>query len=875
MKNRGMKKRSQLIAALLFSHLLTLAAPTPAQDPDLFEKKVRPLFAAKCYACHGPKMQMGGLNLSQSAAAVVKPGDPAQSRLYQALTYEGAIKMPPTGKLPPEDLAVVKNWIAAGAAWPNATLASAPPKALDRSHWAFQPVRDSAPPRVKNEAWIKSPIDRFILAKLEDKGLAPAPPATKLALLRRTAYDLTGLPPTPEQIAAFLKDTSPAAYAHLVDRLLATPQYGERWGRLWLDVARYADSTGMDEDHIYPHGWRYRDYVVQAFNQDIPYNRFMQEQIAGDLLPANNPADHIRGIVATGFLALGPKPLAQQDRVQMIYDVVDEQIDTTSKAFLGLTVACARCHDHKFDPILTKDYYSLASIFASTTAFRDLGSPGSVSHLYYAPLDPVAYDRYQAQRWRMLAKQIELENALNEDHTREYALLRPKLAELMTSSPQWAKWLEAADAKAQSTYLKKWFDAAPAARPDMARQYREQYEEAAKKWDAELASWRKRLAVEVAQDRDIPGRPKPDAEAEPFFTAVTFNGGPMELADSERVAQLRREFDILQKGLGKEPDLASAVTDGPAISQQVFVRGDHHSRGEPVAKVFPVVLAGDSQEAPKQGSGRLELARWLASETNPMPARVFVNRVWQGHFGEALVRTPNNWGKTGDVPVHGELLDYLAKRFVENGWSIKALHRAILLSNTYQMSGEASPAAKEADPANRLCSRFNRLRMSVEQIRDSLLALDGSLDSTLGGAHAKATPDDSKRRTLYLPVRRGSVPVMLSTFDFGDATTPGEGRPRTNVAPQALFMMNAAFTGERALGFAKRLLDDAALTDAQRIDRAYLMAFARNPDPVEVDESLSYIAALEKRLGTPEAHVTAWRSFCRILFSTNEFIYLP
>ncbi len=868
-----MKKRSQgVLAGLILAR--ALSAQTPVQDPDLFEKKVRPLFAAKCYACHGPKMQMGGLNLSQSAATVVKPGDPAQSKLYQALTYENEPKMPPTGKLPPEDLAVVKNWILAGANWPN-PVAAAPTKTLDRTHWAFQPIRDPAPPKVKNEPWVKSPIDRFILAKLEEKGLAPAPPAAKLALLRRTTYDLTGLPPTPEEAYAFLQDNASDAYAKVVDRLLASQQYGERWGRLWLDVARFADSTGMDEDHIYPYAWRYRDYVVQAFNQDLPYNRFMQQQVAGDLLPTNDPAERTRGIVATGFLALGPKPLAQQDRVQMIYDVVDEQIDTTSRAFLGMTVACARCHDHKFDPILTKDYYSLASIFASTTAFKDLGSPGSVSHLYYAPLDPVAYDRYQARRWRMLAKEIELENALNEDQTRENALLRPKLADLMLASPQWAKWLEAIDSKAKSTYLKKWFDAAPDTRAEVARQYQEQYEKAGKQWDGQLAGWRKRLAVEVSQDRDIPGRPKPDAEAEPFFAAATFSGGPMELPDSERVAQLRREYDLRKIEMGKEPDLASAVTDGPVIDQHVFLRGDHHSKGDPVAKVFPVVLAGDSQTGAKQGSGRLELARWLASETNPMPARVFVNRVWQGHFGEALVRTPNNWGKTGDVPVHGQLLDYLAKRFMEKGWSVKALHRMILLSNTYQMSTEVSLAAKDMDPANRLCSRFNRLRMSIEQIRDSLLSLDGSLDTTMGGAHPKITPDESKRRTLYLQVRRGSVPVMLSTFDYGDATTPGEGRARTNVAPQALFMMNASFTKDRALGFAKRLLDDTSLTDAQRIDRAYLMAITRKPDAVEIDESLSYIGALEKRLEGSGAHVTAWRSFCRILFSTNEFIYLP
>ncbi len=328
--------------------------------------------------------------------------------------------------------------------------------------------------------------------------------------------------------------------------------------------------------------------------------------------------------------------------------------------------------------------------------------------------------------------------------------------------------------------------------------------------------------------------------------------------------------------------MASAVADGIAVDQKVFLHGDYHNPGEPVAKQFPFVLAGESQQPIKKGSGRLELAQWLTSADSPLPARVMVNRIWQWHFGEALMRTPNNWGKMGEKPTHPELLDYLAKQFVANGWSIKAMHRQIMLSSTYQMSTKATKESREADPPNRLWTRFNRTRMSVEQIRDSLLALDGTLDATMGGTLSESKkgkktttdPDAFKRRTLYLPVKRGSIPSLLSTFDFGDATTSNEGRPRTNVAPQALFMMNSSFVIASSLGFAKKLLDDQSLTDAKRIGQAYRMVLTRDPGATEIDAALSYITSLERKIGGPAARLTAWQSYCHILMSSNEFLYL-
>ncbi len=868
-----------------FAIAILAAAPLFAQTPDqeFFEKKVRPIFVANCYTCHSQKMQMGGVNLSTGAGAV-------PDIVYQALSYSAKIKMPPSGKLPADDIATVKAWIDMGGVWPaaaNTTSAKSPISPEARKHWSFQPIKDYQPPPVKREAWVKSPLDRFILAKLEEKGLQPAAPASKLTLLRRATYDLTGLPPTMQQIDAFLADKSPDAFAEVVDRLLASPKYGERWGRNWLDVARFAESTGMDEDNAYPHAWRYRDYVVDAFNRDMPYDRFVTEQIAGDLIPTDDPKLRRRGLVATGFLALGPRPLAQQDRLQMLYDVVDEQIDTTSKAFLGLTVSCARCHDHKFDPILTKDYYSLASVFASTTAFRNQGRPGSISYMWYAPLDPAAYDRYQSHRATMLGKQLEMEDALSEDLGRENAALRPRIAEFLTAawkvkfqgaSPdkaigKWVSWLQSG-----APYLKEWFEANEANIAEVSRKYQDAYIKTAEKWDSSLEKWRGHFAKDALQGRDVPARPKFEAENDPFFEAATFHGGPMELPDSPRLVVLRKEFEKLEKSLPEAPAMASAVNDGIPVDQKVFVRGDYHNPGEPVAKQFPIVLAGESQPPVKQGSGRLEMAQWLTSPDNPLTARVMVNRIWQWHFGEALMRTPNNWGKMGEKPTHPELLDYLAKQFVAGGWSIKAMHRQIMLSSTYQMSSKAS----KEDPPNRLWTRFNRTRMSVEEIRDSLLAIDGSLDPTMGGNTAapgkskksKTDPDAMKRRTLYIPVNRGSIPNLLATFDFGDATTSNEGRPRTNVAPQALFMMNSSFVIARSQGFSKKLLDDDKRTDAERIEQAYLIALTRRPDPAEVDNALTYLANMEKKVATPEAHRIAWESFCHVLLSSNEFLYL-
>ena len=450
-----LKARFFLLPTLLIvcSGSLSFAAPKPqanAEQNEFFESKIRPLLSSKCFACHGSEMQMAKLNLATAAGffkggesgPVVVKGEPENSRLINAVNYQGQVKMPPTGKLKDAEIADLVAWIKIGAPWPDATAAEVvveKPKGYQfteqqKKFWAFQPVKDCSAAQGEERGWSKSPVDQFILAELEKKGLSPAHPASKLALLRRATFDLTGLPPTEKEIEDFLADRSPNAFAKVVDRLLASPRYGERWGRHWLDVVRYADSAGADEDIRYPYAYRYRDYVLEAFNKDLPYNEFIKQQLAGDLLPAAKPGDvNTTGIIATGFLQVGPKLLAEQDKPKMVYDMVDEQLDVATRAFLGLTVACARCHDHKFDPIPTRDYYSLASIFASTKSLAKV--EGTVSQLYFAPLvTKEVADRYNAHQDKVKAKQEEIDEVTSVEADRHAAVLRAQMDEVLAGS---------------------------------------------------------------------------------------------------------------------------------------------------------------------------------------------------------------------------------------------------------------------------------------------------------------------------------------------------------------------------------------------------------------------------------------------------------
>ncbi len=863
---------------LLLTPLQTAGAQTPAAaQADFFEKRVRPILATRCQSCHGAKVQSAGLNLTSAAGFRA-----FSARLLPAVSYSGPAKMPPTGKLSDGEIAALREWVNMGAPWPESEPAGTP--AAD--FWSFRPVKVPSLPPVKNEGWARNPIDRFVLARLEERGLAPAAPAGKVTLIRRVTYDLTGLPPSEDEVRAFAADASPEGFAKIVDRLLASPRYGERWGRHWLDVARYADSTGADEDHRYPHAWRYRDYVIDAFNRDLPYDRFIREQIAGDLLPDEKGGEvNTAGIVATGFLALGPKLIAEQDKPKMFYDIVDEQIDVTGKAILGLTIACARCHDHKFDPVSTKDYYSLASIFASTKQLAKL--EGTVSKLYFAPLvGRDAAEQYESHQQKIEAKKLEIDEVKAEEARRYRDALSPRMAEYMVAARKvyvesaapadaakaasldaalLARWVEyLKPGKERRAHLEPWYQAAPSDLESTARRYQTEFQEVAAKRDKKFQ----------------PGDNR-------FFTEVAAAKGPLGMPDAQRdkplTAALDAEMAKLKDSAPAEPPFACGVAEGKNVDQRVFVRGNPAALGDPVAKRFPSVLAGENQPPITAGSGRLELAHWLTDARNPLTARVMANRIWQGHFGEGLVRTPSNFGLAGERPSHPELLDWLATEFVARGWSIKALHRLIVLSNTYQMSGAATPEMRELDADNRLLSRFKMRRLAVEEIRDSLLAADGSLDLTMGGSLQKGegtdkefsddrkspNPDNSTRRTVYLPLRRSNLASMFNLYDFGDATTSTETRAQTNVAPQALFMMNSAFVATRARTLATKVMDDP-----RGIERAWYLVLGREPEPGERQAARDYLERFPSKSGDGAGRLLAWSSLCRSLMASNDFIYV-
>jgi hypothetical protein len=908
-------------------------------DLDFFERKVRPVFVARCLGCHGDK-QMGGLNLSSAegflkgaaSGPIFSADRPESSHILEVIGYQGSIKMPPGNRLSDSEIGDITTWIKMGAPWPGgapgvpkSTSAEDKPKISEKQWWTVAP-RKLSPPSVRSREWARNPIDQFTLAKLEQNGLAPAPPAAKAVLLRRATYDLTGLPPTGKELQDFLADSSPDAFARVVDRLLASPQYGERWGRHWLDVARYADSNGLTNDRLYPNAWRYRDYVIDSFNHDLPYNRFVIEQIAGDLLPPPDGAVNNKSIIATGFLALGSKPFVEKDKTKMVYDTIDEQIDVTSKAFMGLTVSCARCHDHKFDPISTKDYYSMAAIFASTRSFGQVEEP---SRPYQAPLVSAdIYKAYDERQQEIAAKQREINDFTERAVDTYRETFRPKLAGYMIAA--WhvsknesvetvaregsldpailKKWVEYFQGKGfgagQRPYLDAWRQASVDKIQTVAATYEARYDTAARKWKQQTQESDKEVEATVAKGLvPVAKSPfKPESADDRFFGDVGFGDGPFGLPQrgaekllpaqaQSQIAELRKQLDALRKSAPPEPPMASAIAEGAVVSQHVYLRGDHKTLGPEVPRAFPHVLAGENPPPVHEGSGRLELANWLARADHPMTARVMVNRIWQWHFGEGLIRTPNNFGKQGEPPTHPELLDYLATSFVESGWSIKAITRLIMLSNTYQMSSAAPELSLKSDPQNLQWSRFSRRRLDIEEIRDSMLALDGSLDLTMGGtllgartasgatepAATTRDPMKSNRRTVYLPLQRANLLPLLTLFDFGDAATSAAGRSKTNVAPQALFMMNSDFVDQRARQLAQKLLKDAA-APSDFVAQAYLTVLDRQPDSEELAAAVEYLRAAPERLAPnvteEEKRLRAAQSLTRVLLSSNEFLYL-
>ena len=851
--------------------------------------------------------------------------------------------MPPAERLSDEEISALIEWVRMGATWPNEGFSADPhlssqndgePGSLQTGHWAFRPVTALSPPSVENPGWAQNPIDSFVLAKLEKEGLEPAPAADRLTLLRRAKFDLHGLPPSELEIDVFDSDTETGAFGRLIDRLLASPRYGERWGRHWLDVARYADSTGLDEDLPFPSAWRYRDYVIEAFNRDLPYDQFVREQIAGDLIPPEKPGNvNVQGIVATGFLALGPRALAQIDKKRLEYDVIDEQIDTLSKTFIGLTVSCARCHDHKFDPISTKDYYSLASIFASTRNFEDIKPAETVvSELYFEPLVPQdVYQQFQDHQEKIRGIGLEIEAVMEVEAARDASeRLYPRLPDYMVAARNvyehravlrdaaeqdglaenileaWVDYLK--PGTEFRPYLEKWHKADRSNLQTVAEEYLKTLRASADPWHDRLRKWAQETAAAVREGRSVPDKPKfigrnAIRPEDRFFLEVSFGDDDhkapfamskdeldsiLTIESKERVVRLRGELAALKESSPTEPPMASAVAEGEIVDQRVFVRGAHSNPGEVVPKQFPVVLAGARQTPVTRGSGRKELAEWLVKPSHVLTSRVIVNRIWQWHFGEGLVRTPNNFGANGENPTHPRLLDYLARRFIESGWSLKSLHRLILSSSAYQMSSLTDEGTKEKDPENRLLTRFSARMLSVEEMRDALLTLDGSLDLAMGGTLWPSKeeweggrpplidPATVWRRTVYLPIIRNEMPSVLRLFDFADSATSSGKRNRSTTAPQALYMMNSDFLREQSLSFAKFLVTNGGFdSDSQRIERAHMMALARKPDAEELRFGLAYIANYPSDGAEDSSpRLAAWQSLAQMLMVSNEFHFI-
>ncbi len=900
--------RSHVVRAMTVLCTPFVCASVQAQTgEETFEKRVRPLFAEHCTQCHGASVQSAGIDFRKPdtvIGSVVVRGDES-SPLVRAIRYESTLKMPPASKLPPDVIDVVVDWVRMGAPWPGYAPATvdvpAPEVPVTSDHWAFQPLSSPAIPDAGDSKWPRNDIDRFVLAKLREKGLAPAAEAGKLTLLRRVTLGLTGLTPSEGAVRTFDADHRPDAATRLVERLLSSPRYGERWGRHWLDVARYADSTGVDEDHPFGDSWRYRDYVIRAFNDDLPFNRFVLEQIAGDLLPASDGSRiNRRGIVATGFLALGPMAMAQRDPIQKKYDVVDEQIDTMSKAFLGLTVACARCHDHKFDPILTTDYYGLAGIFANTRTFDDWRKDGS--RYYKHPLvDEAIHARY-AECLKTIRQLESVREAAERQAIRRYVQSGPGTrvgAYLLVASGEatetaldgpTVRWFGQylRPGSASRPHLAAWRDPAQdrlAAARILQDRFLEELAEDVKRFEEWIQD--AIATLESEPTAHLPRAPD-DLPSSLFFRDLFDTDAPFDLdmesvaheiddRDRRRIRHLEERIAIARDQLPEEPPMANSVTEGESVHQRVFRRGQHRNPGQSVPKRFPLVLGGHDQPRIPSGSGRLELGRWLASERNPLTARVIVNRIWLWHFGEGLVRTPSNFGLRGETPTHPELLDWLASRFVESGWSVKALHRLIMDSATYRMTSTIPAAALREDPENRLWSRFQRRRLTIEEIRDSYLQIGGQMawevggDTDLGSGqlvefdrnNRRIDPDDYRRRTVYLPLMRNKLPKVLGLFDFGDATTSGAQRSETSVAPQALYLMNSDFAYETAMRVAGTLRGP----NRDRVAQAYRRILGRPPTAGELSRATGY-------LHTGSNRPRAWISLCKMLLASNEFHFV-
>ena len=997
---------------------------------DFFEREVRPIFAEHCQSCHGAKKQESGLRLDSAkglaaggdGGAAIVPGSLDKSLLIEAVRYSGATKMPPRGKLSEKAIASLEKWVTAGARGWNADSNERPASSVDdksknaaREHWAFQPIRSPVIPAVKAADRVATPVDAFILARLEAAGIAPSPPADRRTLLRRATFDLHGLPPTPAEIAAFEADSAPEAFSRVIERLLDSPRYGERWGRHWLDVARYSDTKGyvrLNENPRFPSSWTYRDYVIRAFNEDLPFDKFLVEQLAADLVenasakvgwdqrrfaapahqstpdqPVESP-QHSGGpalelslshptavapqsnLAALGFLTLGPRFLNSP------HDIIDDRIDVVTRGLLGLTVTCARCHDHKFDPIPTRDYYSLHGVFASSVEPR-------VPPLILPASQHAPYEKYLTEL-RQRSKQ--LDEYLLAQHTALTASFRAKLAEYLLAGQR---------EPVQANFLAVMFliDASKDLNPVMVQRWARFLERTRRRHDPVFAPWHElaaalkaavssskpdaqakesgtpenvsgttvdgpaaSLALQASMSLITQWRSRHDADhrINPFVTEAFTKSPPLNLADAaqtyahlleETAQRWQQQFqtdsdaqrldepdweELRQAFFGVDSPLTITLDDVEeflfvdATTQQqlhakqrlvtdwigspeaaphamaledathpsdsrVFIRGNASNPGEVVPRQFLAALTRGERQPFQAGSGRLELARAIASADNPLTARVLVNRVWLHHFGAGLVRTPSDFGLRGERPTHPELLDYLASRFIAQGWSIKHLHREIMLSSTYRQQSavrqesEKQEAGRQvaADVENTQLWHMHRRRLDWESLRDAMLLVSGQLDLKQGGPSvdlfaATAAP----RRSVYGFIDRQSLPSELRTFDFAPPDASSPGRHQSTVPQQALFLMNGPFVKQQVQRLAVRpeITERTKLSDKIEVVHRLLFGRAATPEEFELGERFltQADAAARTNSGRPadQQFLSPWEEYLQVLLLSNEFLFV-
>ncbi len=782
-----------------------LGKPISEEELAFFEKRIRPLLANRCYECHSAEatevegdllvdsratLQRGGAN-----GPAVLPGDAKRSLLIEAVRYENDdMQMPPDEKLSDEEIADLVRWVEIGAPDPRSTATKHLGKRIDidtaRQFWSLKPIANPAVPDVKHTDWPRSYIDRFVLAKMEEHDFTPATDADKRVLIRRATYDLTGLPPSPQEVEAFLADDSEEAFANVVERLLDSPRYGERWGRHWLDVVRYADTAGDNSDFPIPQIYLYRDWVINAFNRDLPYDEFVRDQLAGDLRGGDTEEQRVERLIATGYLANSRRFGSRVDDYPQ-HLTIEDTIDNLGRSFLGMTVSCARCHDHKFDPITNRDYYGLYGIFHST--------------------------RYPWPGIELDQKQRDFVPLVSPD----------KVAESEQAS--------IARGKEQ------------------------------KKLDDQVKKLKDLLAKASKED-------KPDAE--------------QKLKQAEQLAKQHRELPPLFETVYA---VSEAQTQEDVAIQ---MKGDPARPGDIVPRRFLTVLGGQELPSNAQVSGREQLADWILADDNPLTSRVMANRIWQYHFGRGIAPTPNDFGKQGKPPTHPELLDYVATQFVSGGWSIKAMHRLIMLSRTYQQSSVRDAEAVLQDPTNEWLSGYPRRRLDAEAIRDTLLMHGNNLDLSVSGEHPfppqhswKFTQHnpfkanyDTNHRSVYMMTQRIQRHPFLAIFDGADPSTSTATRMSTTTPLQALYLLNDPFVHEQSIRLAERIVTQAS-DDESRVNFAYQLLFARAPTPEEMRATTEFLTSVRELLranGVDPAHIDtgAWQSSVRSLFRLNEFVYL-